>query len=316
MIFHLPEDDGSCACKADDAMLAWHSLAWQLDPDTARAAQKADGIRHEEGGEEFLSDELDIAAALASAWKRKGAQVKAELLSSVSRGYSPHQFQAEIDKVAVDMDQLFEDVQPRVARSIRNVLGVGAQQAEGSMSQLLTSPNTLVTEEALLQATRYYTNRYFRQTIIPAIHSSIDKVVEGMEAVQLADIQAAIALHFRQVPYWNIVANVAASRGYHYGLLKTYQQQRTIGYRINAVIDDRTSKICIAMNGKEFLVSDAVQLLEGLANDPSPDAAKTRTPWLKLREIEGKTNDELARSGFLMPPFHALCRTTVGRIYA
>jgi hypothetical protein len=107
---------------------------------------------------------------------------------------------------------------------------------------------------------------------------------------------------------------VAASRGYHYGLLKSYQQLQNTAYRIVAIIDGHTSSVCRAMNGREFLVTDAVNRMESIADDPDPQAAKNRSPWLKLADVEGKTSAELAAMGFTVPPFHGRCRTTVIRI--
>jgi len=108
---------------------------------------------------------------------------------------------------------------------------------------------------------------------------------------------------------------VAASRGYHYGYLKSLEQQRVIGYRFRATVDARTSRVCLSMNGREFLVSSAVNILEGLAEDPSPDAAKTRTPWVKVGDVTGKSAQELTAMGVIVPPLHARCRSTIEPIY-
>lgn len=307
---------GQCnCCKADAVMNAWHALAYQLDRGISSSALVQDRIKAEGGDDSFLEEELNIAAAISNAYDARSLQIRDILLASVAGGYSPYIFNGVLEDSASKLDTVFEDAKPEVVSALRRALALGARSGGNDIDQLLLRPNARITEEAILNAAKYYTNRYFRQEIIPKIVKGIDDVIYGTEVTPLTAIRGAINQHFRTTPYWNIVANAAASRGYHYGYLKTLMGEGVIGYRIIAIIDQRTSVVCTQMNGKQFLVADAVGLLEGIANSADPEAAKAQSPWRKLEEIQDKNSRELSAMGFLFPPFHALCRTTISPIY-
>jgi hypothetical protein len=90
-------------------------------------------------------------------------------------------------------------------------------------------------------------------------------------------------------------------------------------YRLNAVIDGRTSKFCRMIHGKEFNVSDAkAKIMEVLSVD-DPEALKTIQPWPKqtiasLEQISAMTEAELVAHGWHIPPFHPSCRTLLSLV--
>lgn len=315
----LPIDGPDCNCCSDPLLLRWHGLARKMDAHPTLEVMRDDGIKGEDGEDNFLDDELSIAAALAAAWATAVSKVKPMFMKVFDRSFSTGNMQAALDAAAPIMNNLYDDAAPEVAKAVRHTLELGAGQlGAASVSAeipLLTTPSARSFEEAIIKATRYSTNRFFNTQIVPGILSAVDNAFHAPGTLDLASLQADIARHFRTVPYWRLIANLAASRGYHYGYLRVMQQRGIIAYQFVAVIDERTSAICRAMNGKQFLVADAVNLMDGLANDPDPMAGKTRTPWVQPVAIEGKTNTELAAMGVMVPPLHPLCRSTIQPLY-
>jgi hypothetical protein len=315
----VPED---CNCCNDALNLRWHGVARKLDFDVSMQALKEDGIVEEDGEDAFLDDELAIAAALSTAWATAVDYAKPIILKSIETAYSPGNLQSAIDTVTPTMTSVFDKAAKEVTSAVNSAMGIGTSAMGGGGAggsgydiPLMSTPSARQFEQAIIGATRYSTNRYFNTQIVPNISAAIDAAFHRIDAPSLTDLQAAIAYHFRTVPYWELIANLAASRGYHYGYLRTMQARGIIGYQFVAVIDGKTSAICRSMNGREFLVADAVNLMDGLANDPDPMAGRTRTPWVRAAAVEGQSSADLTRMGVMVPPLHPRCRSTINPIY-
>ena len=84
-------------------------------------------------------------------------------------------------------------------------------------------------------------------------------------------------------------------------------------YRVQAVLDERTSDICRALNGREFEVEQGLAtMISLLAGDP--DSAKELSPWpdaATTKLVPGMSSGDLALGGLGLPPYHPYCRTTV-----
>jgi hypothetical protein len=174
------------------------------------------------------------------------------------------------------------------------------------------NPDTTKVFLGMTAATKYYTNNHFNTVILPELERRVDDLFnsETLDQPQIDDVIDYIGDRLQSVPYWRVVANAAASRGYHYGAMKAGELLGVTSYRIQAVLDERTSAICQYMDGKEFDLSDAVDLLEEAAFG-SPDDVKNITPWLKLSQVVGQDADQLRDLGFMVPPFHPNCRSTI-----
>lgn len=308
----LPIDGvAGCNCCTPAPLLAWHALAHTMSSVLSQVVQKEDKIVDEGGEDAFLGEELSIAAALSTAWADRGGKARDILLDSTRGGFRPTNFQMAVDEASALMETLYDDAAEVVEAAIPATIATGAAAISGEAASLIEIISAQRFREGIIAATRYTTNRYFNTFILPEIIKGIDAATFGTEAATLEAIQAAIAVHFRTVPYWQIVANVGASRGYHYGMLKTMEQRGILGYRLQAVLDHRTSAVCRELHGREFLASEGVNVLEALADDPDPQAAKSRTPWVSADIVRGQSSRDLAAMGVLVPPFHPYCRTTL-----
>lgn len=116
--------------------------------------------------------------------------------------------------------------------------------------------------------------------------------------------------------------------------LHTYHEAGITHYRILSVMDERTSPVCASLNGTVFSVAQQLQQEERACASETLDELRAVRPWLNTK---GKTvgfyrsdksfvpvtrapgakgpalhsASELQRLGVGMPPYHALCRTTV-----
>jgi hypothetical protein len=85
-------------------------------------------------------------------------------------------------------------------------------------------------------------------------------------------------------------------------------------YKLNAVLDGRTSDFCRLIHGKEFSVVDARKKILEVLSAQDPNDLKTLQPWpsqskASLEEISKLSEEELVGRGLHIPPFHPGCRT-------
>lgn len=181
--------------------------------------------------------------------------------------------------------------------------------AKGTVLENVPSIQTVYT--GMVASTKYYTNNHFNTVIMPELQKRIDELFSTTTTQpDPTDLIEYLGKRLKSVPYWRVVANAAASRAYHYGAMKAGELLGVRSYTIQAVLDERTSDICNYMDGKEFWLSDAVRLLEKAAV-ASIDDMKVLTPWLRYKDINGLNSAQLRDLGFMIPPFHGNCRSTI-----
>jgi len=175
-------------------------------------------------------------------------------------------------------------------------------------------------------------------------------VADGLEqGLGRSDLAAALeqaagnALKAPSRFYWETIAGSFTGRGRSYGQLSAFAEAGIARYRVEAVLDENTTRTCRFLHGREFAVQSA---LAGFREaEDSPEDLKEISPWVReqldpqtgrrllyvrrggervalaeeLRTGVGRRDDvgefrargDLAASGVLFPPFHGLCRTTL-----
>jgi hypothetical protein len=102
--------------------------------------------------------------------------------------------------------------------------------------------------------------------------------------------------------------------------ISAYADAGIVRYRLRAVLDDRTSPICIRLNGHVFQLTDAESQIDKMLAAEAPDQAKAAQPWKTDEEIariiggarrgSKAAADRLREAGAsVLPPFHGNCRT-------
>lgn len=266
----------------------------------------------EQGGEEFLPEELIIAALIGAAFSGNGKDPAKELLKIVKEGGA-----SQIDEAIAAVDQDFSNVfsaktQKDVTAQLMKLLRKGSAYAgdAGTITGLLDTKSIL---SDMVESTKYFTNHYFNDHVVPELLKSVEKILQeggNVDAEAYKAVREVMENRLKSVPYWRLVANASASRGFHYGAVKAGLVNGVQAYKIVAVLDAKTSEICKHMNGKEFWLADA-DLQVTRAALAKGDEIKYVAPWLREAEIVGKDANELRSAGFIMPPFHGNCRSTI-----
>lgn len=268
-----------------------------------------------EGGDEppdYLKEELAIAAVLGAALAKKSGA----FISDVEDLLRREDFGRLDDRIRVaknEMDEIFTDtVEEKVYRSVSAEMDKGALMA-GFELVFKDTPSRGAVLDGMVASTKYYTNNYFNSFVVPSLQEAVQKhfMLGSGGAEEFAEIQELLKSRLKSVPYWRTVANVAASRSYHYGMLKAGSLGGMRGYRLWNPMDARTSAVCKSLYMKEFWLADAVSLVERTAGAESAEEVKHLQPWLSAKQVEGLSSSELASRGVMVPPFHGLCRTTL-----
>lgn len=277
----------------------------------------ADNDLEDKGGEEFLPAELIIAATLGLAFKSVGDTGTDKLLT-VLETEGAHKLEKALDEARPHFEQVFayKDTETRVKANLRSAMLVGAEAA-GSKSLITDMFRVDEILKEMLESTKYFTNSYFNKQVAPELQKIVEKIfnnpgVSGMnvDAEAYKAVREAMEARLKSVPHWRVVANAAASRSFHYGAVKAGMVVGQRSYKIVAVLDTKTSEICKHMNGKEFWLADGeVQATKAAAADG--DAIKDAAPWLAYKAIKNLSIEELREAGFILPPFHGNCRSTI-----
>lgn len=110
-----------------------------------------------------------------------------------------------------------------------------------------------------------------------------------------------------------------------YATLKVFNAGNIEKYKIQAVLDEKTTDICIHLDQSEFSVSEGLGQATKLIRSTLESDLKETAPWVgedkggfyisqgesRIHFDDSSTVTELTRLGVMFPPFHANCRSTI-----
>ncbi len=188
--------------------------------------------------------------------------------------------------------------------------------------------------QALQDDQMIWIGKFYSVQLRAKIREAVREVVRtgGSRDVEAAALERAIGESFRNITipsgfrgsdqdYFRMVAANAVTTARTRGQIRSFQDAGITIYELVNPMDFRTSKICRRLHGKQFRVEDALSQIDGQAGATTPEQYKAAAPWLTFGQLEKVSpkdgNQGLADSkalvdaGFILPPFHGLCRTTV-----
>lgn len=278
----------------------------------------------------FLEFELVIAATLAqhSADFFDTAAEEIEKVftipRTVQRNAATEGYTARIEDAVAAVEQVNRLWQQRglsiedenaISYALGDALTAGTSYTNAVTGGAITLGETARSRMQLgmLNSSKYYTNQFFNTQVMPALFRAIELGVgSGGDNLIFSTIKDVLHERLKTVPYWRVVANAAASRAYHYGVMKTAQTAGRRFYQYHAVLDSKTSDVCWALHGRVWPVADAVNLMDRIA-EAEPQEVKTLAPWLRYKDIEPLLSNPFAMDalGVIIPPIHGNCRSTV-----
>lgn len=271
---------------------------------------------------EFYADELKLAKAMGMA--AAGAVNAAVKVFNRETGLSQPRGRAVRKNTDAHLQKVLRDLSPMMSnvwtmntdRTVTALIGnmtlKGAARA-GGKDAFARLPTRALMEAGMVASAKYFTNTYFNRAVLPSLIGDIlKKQEEGatFDDKLYREVRAKLEKRLKSLPHWRGVATTSASSAYHYGLARAGLGQGYSGYELVAVLDEKTSEVCEALDGRKFWLADAVNHVEKRAR-LAPDQLKTEMPFPKWEEIHDHSQDELTKGGILTPPFHPFCRTTM-----
>ena len=139
------------------------------------------------------------------------------------------------------------------------------------------------------------------------------KASDPIDPDQLAkDINRYMRGEIRRVV--DVSANIVGTRVSAYGMYYEARARGITRYRLDAIVDDRTTDICRELNGRTFSIEEAFTKTATLLSETDPTKQKAMAPFPELDNIRGMTDGQIQAAGHDTPPFHFLCRTVVTMI--
>jgi len=309
--FEGHEDCGCCGFHATQKFL--NEMAVQRLHRTAlNWAGLERVIRTESGDVPYVPGEVRLTELLADNADRMASEIEQPIRDALDR---PYLDEVAVTDAAQQANQRWqEESYPEgLDNEVREVLSatalIGAHEL--GFAPALDDIDRLRIVNGMSASAKYYTNRYFNTHVMTALIDAVHvAVLDGTsnDGAQIRAIHALLDRRLRSVPYWNIVANAAASRAYHYGYIKTGLASGLRTIRFSAVIDSRTSEICQAMNGTTWRTADLSAFADQIATATTDDI-KDVAPWVKASDIQGLTPAQLLTMGVAIPPLHGRCRS-------
>lgn len=111
-----------------------------------------------------------------------------------------------------------------------------------------------------------------------------------------------------------MVSGLHTNRLSSWGFIAESDMRGLTTYRLNAMLDNRTSEFCRFIHGKTFTIEDARGIIEQGVHADDPNALKEIHPWplqtrAAMEEYAKLSNEELVARKLHVPPFHPYCRT-------
>ena len=157
----------------------------------------------------------------------------------------------------------------------------------------------------------FYIGNYYDEHISENLNGILKDYYTGNKTIK--DVREDFYNKYSRVTekgqsYFEGLAEHTASRARELGKITGFEKAGIAYYEIRAIIDDRTSDICLSMNGRIFPVSDGANLRDEILSMSSPEEIKSVAPWRAAGEVSNLHTSDLP-PGMEFPPYHFRCRT-------
>ena len=270
-----------------------------------KASDLSDGVR-------AITDDLSGAVA-RSAMRVLGPMIR-DIAGDIRNGL----FQEAKDKVReLDFTKALAKSEKSVRKFTRSAVLLGAGAVDRPTTSLFASgaPYPWETDEGAVRLIQ----RMSAHVLTRDTRRRLDERITAASRFQKAgpidpeklakDINRQLRGEILRVV--DVSSNVVGTRVAAYGMYYEARARGISRYRIDAIVDARTTDICRHMDGRTFTVEEAFTKTGKVLSTSDPTDLKKIAPFPELDQIGGLSNEELQLRGFDTPPFHFLCRTVV-----
>jgi SPP1 gp7 family putative phage head morphogenesis protein len=237
---------------------------------------------------------------------------------------------------------------------VKDVMRSFSRRYEVAIKPTLFDVDEQILQTAATHHASYVRNEWGRRSEVLSARAR-QIVAEGMKegaprAIIMRQLKVGLgkAGEVHSDNYWRVVANAHANRARSWGHLSSMRRAGIEQYRIEAVLDKRTTVQCRLMHGKVLSVQAGIEAFQRTMQLEDPEDVRYTQPWLQVEKDDegvehvyykrrggdreriarveesaygavdrrGKFSGEssiaaLERAGISAPPFHGNCRSTI-----
>lgn len=173
----------------------------------------------------------------------------------------------------------------------------------------------------------FWIDNYFSDKLSSYFSETLDGYFQAGKTLEEVALEYQETLSTRknnEIEYFNFLAEHQTNTIRELGKINAFEKAGIEYYEIKAIIDDRTSEICLALNGTIIPVSRAIEYRDNILSLSDPEDIKNASPWLKVNDIipngsdltreqigDTKIDPQSLPPGATVPPFHGRCRTEI-----
>lgn len=261
-----------------------------------------------------FDDHVEETARLIQSNFRKQAADAARFVEELATSkvhLSKERFEKRLVKLAREFDGEFTGsrASARVRNQLKDAMLVGGDtfSDRAILHQVAGKKATI---KGFSNRVNYYADNYYERIVIPRLAKAYDpskppkqmrKELKALTRRLLKDNEA----------YWRNVTNSATSFSFHFGYLKAAEANNHTQLMYVAVLDERTTKFCRAIDGKVLKLAPVLDRLEEISEMDGEESAENYKYWKLADSLKKPTKSSMMKMGILVPPFHANCRTTI-----
>lgn len=267
-------------------------------------------------------DYLDLEQMLTNALSRSWAVIANKKFSEVRALLAANDFESAAAAVStLDLSPVGESNSGMIYTVLAGCVDHGASVVSGERTRTNSTDFPLQVKNSatqLMVAMEAGATAYLQRKLLQLIAQTKSQHEQGL--VQKADpVRDFVSFRQDGDDYLQMVSALHSSRLSGWGFLAEAEASSITTYKLNAMLDKRTSMFCRFCHGKVFQVSDARPLLDAAMLTDNPEDLKTIQPWPNqskdsMEQYKQMSADELVKNKLHVPPFHPGCRTMMVKL--
>ncbi len=288
-------------------------------------------------------DEYDLIAKelsdlLLANWNKSYEDAISKAIYVINNQTSPTVTKAEIDNAITLMQNIVgKDYANIVSDDVRKVveetynLGRGAFISKSAVKKDELENETIrdigasyafdVIDYAAIdwlhETNIYWIGKHYEKEVIDRLRKAGYEIIE--QGLSRDNAGKLLAETFKDqfeksTGYWKNLSNHIVTDSRTFGEVESLVLAQVDKYRIDAVLDDRTTDLCRYLDAETkknpFSTSNAVTLRDERISAPTPEAAIRIKPWIPY-DAKKDTPPDLNNKAYWLPPFHFGCRSRI-----
>lgn len=233
-----------------------------------------------------------------------------------------------------DVERLLERIRERVAtafpaavlpdveKSIALAYAHGRTKVPGAnLPRLVMGGPDRAIQRAMATNEMYWVRNHYDRKLGKQIRDIVDETVFG-KGLGRKEAGQALSEALKEPlgqseSYWGLVGSSVITRAGVYGSINTFAEANIEKYQIISMRLRNTCEFCLEMDGRVFLVKDALKRVSAYQKAKTPEEAKAADPWLDSatqKKMFGRPSSFFSRRKNELPQYHGHCQCVIGLV--